>query len=249
LFLASCGGSAEPARDVNAMMTASIGTMVASFFGTQTAMYTPASPTSTVTQTRFPSPTPFAPLNGLSTSTPTWPFYTATLGTPRTPTITGTLPTATVNASALGYGCNNLAFVRDVNVPSGTVVKAGQDFTKTWKVENTGSCKWMFLYHVLFLSGTNFDPIYNNLGKLVEPGSWAEVSAVLSAPKKPGTYSAYFRFSDGSHMFGATLGVTIVVEADQANTSIPANTLVPTSTFTSIPSPSDTPIPSDTPVP
>ncbi len=242
LLLAGCGGSAEPNMDVDAVMTASIGTMVASFFGTQTAMYTPPSPTSSATETRFPTPTPFVPLNVLPTSTPTWP-----LGMLPSPTITGTLPTATVNAGALGYGCNNLAFVRDVNVPNGTVVQAEQDFTKTWKVENTGSCKWMFLYHVLFLSGTNFDPIYNNLGKLVEPGSWAEISVVLSAPKRPGTYSASFRFSDGSHMFGATLGVTIVVEANQINTSIPSDTIAPTST--SIPSPSNTPIPSDTPTP
>src|SRR5260221_14719879 len=103
----------------------------------------------------------------------------------------------------------------------------------------------MFLYHVLFLRGTNFDPIYNNLGKLVEPGSWAEISVVLSAPKKPGTYSANFRFSDGSHMVGPTLGVTIVVEEDQVHTSIQSDTIGLQST--SIPSQRSTPILSDTP--
>jgi hypothetical protein len=262
-LLSACAGNA-PTDDPQILMTSAVGTMVAGFFQTQTAMYTPPSSTVTQTETRFPTPTQFTALNPLvNTQTPT-PLYTVTLGTPFTPTVTGTPPTATVNAASLGFGCNNLAFVRDVNYPNGTVFKPGQVFTKTWKVANNGTCDWKFVYRLMFLSGTNMDPTFNgNLGKLVHPGDWAELSVAISAPTKPGTYSAYFRFSDGSNMFGATLGITIKVQTDPTKTPIPTNTPVPTNTptpgntntftpvptNTPVPTPTPTPIPTDTPTP
>lgn len=237
-LLSACAGNA-PTEDSNVLLTSAVGTMVSGFFQTQTAMVTPSTATPTATETKFPSPTPFVPQgNPLNSPTPTFLFYTATLGTPLTPTVTGTLPTATVNTNALGNGCNNLAFVRDVNYPNGTVVKAGQNFTKTWKVENNGSCNWLYVYTLVFVSGDNFDPAWSNLGKVVSPGSWSELSVNLDAPKKPGTYSAYWRFSDGGgKLFGTTLGVTIKVENEPTNTPVPPNTATFTVTATETPIP------------
>jgi hypothetical protein len=228
-LLSACAGNA-PTEDPQILLTSAVGTMVAAFFQTQTAMVTPSTMTPTATETKFPTPTQFVSQNPLSSPTPTFLFYTATLGTPLSPTVTGTLPTATVNSSALAYGCSNLAFVRDVNYPNGTVVKPGQEFTKTWKVENNGTCDWLFAYRLAFVSGTDVDPIFRTLGRLVSPGSWAEISVVISAPTQPGTYSSYFRFSDGSHQFGATLGITFKVEGNPTNTPKPANTNTSTST-------------------
>jgi hypothetical protein len=68
-------------------------------------------------------------------------------------TPTGTLPTATVNSDALAVGCNNLAFIRDVSIPAGTVIGKGQEFTKTWKVQNTGTCDWMYQYTLVLVGG------------------------------------------------------------------------------------------------
>ncbi len=246
-LLSACAGNAQT-EDSNALMTSAVGTMVAGFFETQTAMVTPPTVAPTATETKFPTPTQFISQGLLSSPTPTFLFYTATLGTPLSPTVTGTLPTATVNSSALAYGCSNLAFVRDVNYPNGTVVKPGQEFTKTWKVENNGTCDWLFAYRLVFLSGTNVDPVFRTLGRLVVPGSWAEVSAVISAPAQPGTYSSYFRFSDGSHPFGATLGVTFKVDGNPTKTVAPVNTSTPT--LTNVPAtatPTLTLIPTETP--
>ncbi|MCC6261495.1 MAG: hypothetical protein IT311_11595, partial [Anaerolineales bacterium] len=185
----------------------------------QTAMVTPATLTPTATETKFPTPTQFAVQTmSVNTLTPTLLFYTFT---PGTPTVTGTLPTATVNSDALAHGCSNLSFIRHVNYPDGTVMQPGQYFTKTWKVQNTGTCDWKFLYRLAFLSGPNLEPSYRTLGRLVHPGGWAELSVDLTAPTQPGTHTGYFRFSDGTNMFGATLSVTIKVEG-------PANTPNPT---------------------
>lgn len=218
-FLSACGGASTDEQVVaDTGMTQAVGSMVASFFGTQTAMYTPP-PTSTITplptNTFWPTPTP-APANALQpppTWTPGFVFYTNTPSLVNlTPSVTGTLPTATANSGALAYGCNNLAFIRNVDYPPGTEVAPEEEFTKTWKVENTGTCDWMFVYTLSIVSDEYFDSSWNTLGKIVSPGEWTELSVIVTAPKHPGTYTGYWRFSDGAHPFGATLGLTIVVK-------------------------------------
>ncbi len=214
VFLASCG-EAEPTLDVDAVMTEGVGTMVAAFFETQTAMYTPPSPTSTATYTPFPSPTA-PPTSTFIPSTPTLFFLlTATLGTisPLTAVASGTYVTATVNPSVLGAGCNNLAFIRDVTIPDGTVLQPAQDFVKTWKVQNTGTCNWLPQYSLVLISGTDMDAGVTKIQKTVEVGSWSELSVNITSPNKEGTYTSYWRLADTSGtLFGSTLAVVIEVK-------------------------------------
>jgi hypothetical protein len=216
--LASCAGTETATEDPEVLMTSAVGSMVASFFGTQTAMYTPPPPTSAATNTPLPSPTIIFPTATLvPTLTPIYIYYTATptLGT-TTVTPTGTLPTPTVNGSLLAVGCNNLAFIRDVNIPSGTSFEVNQVFTKTWKVQNTGTCDWKSQYVLVSAGGDTLGGETTKTGRAVPIWSWSEVSVELQAPKTPGTYTSYWRISDGKSAFGATLGVTIVVKAAPA---------------------------------
>lgn len=218
LSLAACGGSAdEGAVNPEAVGTGAVETLVASFFETQTAMYTPPPtgtntplPTNTFLPTPTASPNAVAPL-------PTWTqaiiYYSATPNPAALlPTVTGTPPTATQNTGALGFGCNNLAIVRDVNYPSGTTVTAGETITKTWKVQNTGSCDWQYNYALVIIKDEEFRSTWSNLGKNVPPGNWAELSVVLEVPKHDGTFNGSWRLADaGGNAFGATLSVSIVV--------------------------------------
>eukprot|EP01044_Picomonas_judraskeda_P010597 COSAG03_NODE_1375_length_4216_cov_3.811513_6_plen_357_part_00 len=41
-----------------------------------------------------------------------------------------------------GESSFNSAFVEDVSVPDGTVMKPGQEYIKRWKLKNTGSARW-----------------------------------------------------------------------------------------------------------
>lgn len=219
VFAAACGaGADEPAgEDVDTLMTAAVGTMVSSFFETQTAMVTPATATPAPTMTLLPTSTPYPSSTPLPLASPTFIFYTATLSlaTPGTPTVTGTLLTATVNTSALAYGCNNLAFIRDVNIPAGTVIGKNEDFTKTWKVQNTGTCNWMYQYRLVLLSGDSQGASGDHIGKQVTVWDWAEVSIHMTAPNHPGTYTSYWRMADGDgNMFGATLTLSFVIPED-----------------------------------
>jgi hypothetical protein len=216
VLVVGCGGEPEPAgMDVDAVLTAAVGTMVVSFFETQTAMVTPETATPTSTITPLPTFTPFSP--DTPPASQTLAFHTATLGTltPATPAVTGTLPTTTVDPNALAYGCNNLAFVRDVTMPSGSVVQKRQDFTKTWKVQNTGTCDWMFQYRLVLISGDAGGAESDYIRKQVAVWSWNEVSVFGTAPNSLGTYTSYWRMADGAgRPFGETLVLSFVVAAE-----------------------------------
>jgi len=215
ILLTACGGAATPTRDpIDIVLTEGVKTMVASYFETQTAMAPVPTATLPATSTPVITLTPLALLSTIPAipATPTYIYYTFT---PVIITPTGTLLTATLNANSLAYGCNNLAFIADVNYPSGATVQSSANFTKTWKVQNTGTCNWLYGYRLAFVSGTDFDAPDKSIGKIVTVDDWAEISINLDAPKKLGTYSAYWRLTDGAgHMFGSTLGVTVQAVAN-----------------------------------
>jgi len=212
-LIASCAGQnpSVPTADVETILTAGVGTFAAAIFQTQTAIAPPATVTPTVTSTATATVATPIPLSS-PTATATQLVFVAPLIT-FTPAITGTPPTA--NPTTLASGCNNLLLIRDETVPAGTVFKPEEHFTKTWKVANTGTCNWVFLYHLVFISGDDVggrDPA--RLGKVIEPGKWTQLSVDLRAPKAPGKYTAYWRFADqAGNVFGSTLGVSIEVKA------------------------------------
>ena len=246
VLLAACGGNtvAEPTSDVDFILTAGVETLIASYFQTQTALYTPP-PVDTSTPVPLPSDTPlaFPTLDSVissPTSTQQTIYYTATWGPSLTPSVTGTVFTATPNAKSLAYECKNLALVYDVTIPSGTIFKPGESFTKTWKVENNGTCNWEYPFRIVFVSGDQLSGNSKRVGKTIIPGKWTEISLNLEAPKPEGTYTGYWRLADADgNMFGATLSVSIKVKKAQAPTS--TSTSAPPSTFTVTSTPTSEP--------
>lgn len=213
VLLASCGPQepGQPTPDMNAILTAGVGTFAASIFQTQTAMVPPATVTLTVTPTATVTPPSLlSPTASATQFILVAPVVTLVVATP-----TGTQYTPTANPNTLASGCNNLLLISDENVPAGTVFKPAEQFTKSWKVANTGTCDWVYRYHLVHISGDDVggrDPL--SLGKVIPPGKWTQLSITLRAPKAPGTYTSYWRFADQSGtIFGSTLGVSIVVKA------------------------------------
>jgi len=228
----SCAGEStvESTPDVNATIMAEASTFAASFFETQTALAPPALPTFTSTALFTPTGTALVLPSAFPSPTTQIIYFTPvtpTIGISRTPT--GTQYTPTVDPSKLAVGCNNLRLIRDENIPAGTAFLPEVKFTKTWRVENNGTCDWVYLYHLVLLSGDGMDAKVPNLGKVIPPGKWTQISIDLTTPKNPDTYTSYWRFGDqGGNMFGATLAVSIVVSA-------PTKTPKPTSTSTVVP--------------
>lgn len=227
ILLASCApqppeGSDTP--DIGASLTAGVGTIVAYFFQTQTAMAPPATETPSITplSAATSSPLVFPTLVSVASATANLVYLS--------PTPTGTYYSPTPASSSLAYGCNNLAFIRDVSTPDGTVLRPNEGFTRTWKVSNNGTCNWLFGFRLVPVSGHQFasDSISVHNAPVV-PGEWREFSVSGQAPEDAGTYTQYWRLTDGAgHAFGSTLSISIVVRA-------PTSTPNPTNTNTSAP--------------
>ncbi len=165
------------------------------------------------------SPDTVATLNGLytaaaqtSTAAVQQPVSTATPGLPL-PTPTATfiqpLPTSTpfvilTNTPGPVVRCDAAAFVRDVTVADGSVISRGDRFTKTWRLQNVGTCSWTPSYALVFVSGDSMGgPSAVNLGANVNPGQSIDVSVSLTAPSTDGRYRGYWKLRNANYsLFG-----------------------------------------------
>jgi hypothetical protein len=156
------------------------------------------------------------------------PLATATLQ----PSSTPVPPTQTPSITPVP--CNRAEFVSDVNYPDKTSVLPGTSFTKTWRLQNFGSCTWTSGYSVVYVQGDRMgapDSVPVTSGTVVS-GAQVDVSVPLVAPAVPGTYHGDFmlRAPDGTR-FGigpagnSVFWVEIVVPAP---TSTPTPTITPT---------------------
>jgi hypothetical protein len=214
LLLAACGGSPEasptPTTDPDQIRTQAVGTFAADL--TQTAL---AAPTETPTPTL--SPTPFA---------------TIALGTP--------LATTSSNTTGGASTCYRLVYVRDITIPDNTAMTPGQTFTKTWEVQNSGSCAWDAGFKFSLIGGDAMGGQTLTLSQPVAAGGATQLSVAMTAPtNKTGTIQGAWRMSTatGSY-FGDQLTVVIVIGG--AGGSATATTGGPTGTPTQTPTPTST---------
>lgn len=152
------------------------------------------------------------------TSTNTSIPFTATVTT--TPIVNNTntpIPSATSN-------CNAMEFVADVNYPDGTVVTPGQNFTKTWRLKNTGTCAWTPSYSIVFSDGNSMNgPSTQALVGNVNPGQTIDISVNLTAPATSGEYTGNWKIRDAS---GVLFG-RFYVQIKSQNPAEPTKTLTP----------------------
>ncbi len=189
VLLYACGPTVpiEPTIDVNAIHTFAAETVIAEF--TQTAQAIP--PTVAATATDVASLTPEATVQPTDTAVPTNNPFEAT-------------PT--------DITCDDAIWVSDVTVPDGTQMTSGQDFVKTWKIKNTGSCTWGTGYTLIHGYDEKLDGIAEPLTTAVAPGEEAEVSVRFKAPSNAGEHRSYWRMQNASgSTFGEFFYVSIVV--------------------------------------
>lgn len=142
--------------------------------------------------------------------------------------------------------CDNSTYVSDVTIPDGTEIAAGETFTKTWAIANTGTCAWTNGYTLVFYSGENMDGNATAITASVAPNETVYISVDMVAPATTGSYVGYWRLANaGGASFGATVYVMISVTA--AYTATP--TLTPTTETEATSTPTETPLPSETPTP
>lgn len=190
LLLNACGPStpAQPTPDINVIHTAAALTVIAEF--TQTALAAP--PTQAPTETQAATPTTDAAQTAVETPE-------ATAGIP-------------VEPSPTPITCDDADFVADVSVPDGTEMTPGQDFVKTWRIKNTGTCTWGSGYSVIFSFGEKMSGVAEPLATAVAPNEEVEISVRFKAPQDVGQYASTWRMANASNSpFGKTFYVLIVV--------------------------------------
>ena len=144
---------------------------------------------------------------------------TQTLVTPQ-PSATSTLavtnppkPTATLIPAATLVPCvgNDADFVADVTIPDGTSIKPGAQFTKTWRLRNTGRCMWGAGYRLAYFDGPEMTAQgFVDLTQEVKPNETADISVVFTAPREAGAVKTRWQMQspDGTR-FGKKVFVQV----------------------------------------
>jgi hypothetical protein len=130
-------------------------------------------------------------------------------------TPTNTLFPTNTSVPAATAACDLATFIADLTVPDGTEFEPNEDFTKSWRLRNAGTCTWTSSYQVVFDSGTNMGgPASQQLtAGSVAPNGTVDISINLAAPSTPGTYKGNYRLRNASGVtFGLSSGGPFFVE-------------------------------------
>jgi hypothetical protein len=99
-----------------------------------------------------------------------------------------------------------------VTIPDGTLLDPSENFTKTWRLRNTGSCTWNSSYELIFKEGDAMGgPASQTLtGGNVAPGQTVDISVDLTAPSSEGEYRGDWQIrSDKGIVFGVGTSGTV----------------------------------------
>lgn len=153
----------------------------------------------------------------------------------------GQQPTPTPTPVPVPVGClDDMKFIADVTYDDTNlvpVVNPGQQFVKTWRVMNTGTCAWTNQYSLAFVSGNvpaaqmGGQPVF--VKGMVPPGGTYDFSATLVAPQYPGQYQAFWQLNNAQKLpFGQKVWVRIQVPGGFIPTPAPTATAMPSINFT-----------------
>lgn len=131
----------------------------------------------------------------------------------------------------------------DVTIPDDTVLRPGENFTKTWRLQNAGTCTWTSDYALVWFSGEKLNaPLSVPLSGNTAPGQSVDLSVEMQVPDSEGTYQSWWKLRNPSGvLFGigpssdSAFWVRVIAQG------IPLTSGTPTITETSSPSLTPTP--------
>ncbi len=193
LLLAACGAQptpSEPTPDVAAVRTSAASTVVAQFTLTA-AVFTPT-------------------VSSAPTDTPETAEETATA-------TQETIAQATTASGTEEGLCDLLSYnpvTVDVNIPDNTVMTPGQEFIKTWRVKNAGTCPWGAGYALTFTgTGDKMDGQFIAFTEVIQPGQEVEISIQFKAPAEAGVYVSTWTMTNPQNVnFPDAIYVKIIVQ-------------------------------------
>lgn len=139
-------------------------------------------------------------MNDQNNATPGSVVATSTPLSTATPTLALATSTSYVYLSPVPVKrCDAAAFIKDVTVADGSIISPGKSFTKTWRIQNVGTCSWTPSYALVFINGDGMNaPNLVSLSGNVNPGGTVDISVNLTAPTKKGHYRNYWKLRNAS---------------------------------------------------
>ncbi len=189
-----------------------------------------ATPAATQTPTWTARPTENADISSVQTAAVATFASGLTQTVEALPTSTPTetpesLPTDTPGGTDSGSptaSCYRMKYIRDVTIPDNTEMSPAEVFTKTWQVENDGTCSWQPNFKLILIGGEALGGSPFVLTQTVDPGQRIDVSIKMAAPpNETGPLQGTWRMTDQNGTpFGDAL--TVVIDVGGAGTVAPS---------------------------
>jgi len=125
-----------------------------------------------------------------------------------------------ITTQSCPVGNDNALFVSDVTIPDGQVMPPNNQFTKTWRIKNSGSSTWNTGYKIVFQSGHSMGAqSERTIPNSVAPGASIDISVNMTAPGSAGTYRGNWKMKNASGVaFGDLVWVEILVQGNEGPT-------------------------------
>jgi len=137
-------------------------------------------------------------------------------------------PTPTDFVPENGADCvNQASFVSDVTIPDNTNLITGEAFTKTWRVQNTGTCIWWSGYTLQHYSENAMSAPASVPLPVTNPGETADISVDLVAPSVPGSYRGNFVIKNPANLImqvDEDSRLWLIINVSSAPTGTPTTT-------------------------
>jgi len=124
------------------------------------------------------------------------PVQTETSPPPQPTNTTAPTNTEQVPPTKTPLPCHAVQFISET-IPDNTVMDPNEEFTKTWRFKNVGTCTWNTNYKIIFAEGDKMSgPSSKNLTQTVAPGEQVDLVLNLTAPGANGTYKGTWKVQD-----------------------------------------------------
>ncbi|XP_061415747.1 protein ILRUN isoform X1 [Lethenteron reissneri] len=106
-----------------------------------------------------------------------------------------------------------MSFIKDVTIGEGESIPPNTIFTKTWRIQNSGTECWPAGVVLKFVNGHQFGPVSCVPVQALEPQHMADVSVDMTSPGPPAMYQGQWRMCTANGLFfGDVIWVIISVE-------------------------------------
>ncbi|KPP73611.1 hypothetical protein Z043_107290 [Scleropages formosus] len=107
----------------------------------------------------------------------------------------------------------SMSFVEDVTIGEGESVPPDTQFTKTWRIQNTGAETWPPGVSLKYIGGHQFGHVNMMMVRSLEPQEVSDVSVQMHSPTAAGMYQGQWRMCTANGFFyGDVIWVILSVE-------------------------------------